>query len=78
MRVNDKGILTFDKEEYDDVLKLAPKILKGRRGNSSRKKRIRMKLFRECIIQLLNEYIESNTSEWKYEYLAPVPGKDGK
>lgn len=63
MRVDNNGVLTFDKKEQYDIMRFTYKILKGRRGSSSKKKRIRKKLFRECILQLIHNYIRDNKQD---------------
>lgn len=49
-----KETLTFTREQYNLIVRSAPKILVGRRGNSSKKSRIRKKLVQEVIIDIVD------------------------
>lgn len=46
--------ITFTKEQYNLIVKAAPRILVGRRGNSSRKSRVKKKLVQEVILDIID------------------------
>lgn len=48
-------------EMFNKLVKMAPKVLKGRRGNNSKKARTKKKLATEVMNTVLKSYIEENS-----------------
>jgi len=48
----------YNSDMYKNVVMKARLFLRVRRGNSSRTKRIKLKLFKECIIKALGKLVE--------------------
>ena len=64
-----KILLTFNDDVFKAVLRLTPYVLAGRRGASTKKKRIRQKLFSETLNALLRMYISGQVVETEKEVI---------
>jgi len=64
-----KILLTFNDDVFKAVLRLTPHVLAGRRGASTKKKRIRQKLFGETLNKLLIMYINNQVVETEKEII---------
>jgi hypothetical protein len=64
-----KILLTFNDDVFKAVLRLTPYVLAGRRGASTKQKRIRRKLFGETLNKLLKMYINNEVVETEKEVI---------
>lgn len=72
-----KILLTFSDGVFKAVLRLTPHVLKGRRGASTKQKRIKLKLFGETLNKLLRMYINNQVVETGTQVIFVVKDDNG-
>lgn len=57
------NLIHFTEDQYKQLYQAATYILPGRRGNSSRKSRVRRKLFKEVVKTVVENWIKEQLNE---------------